>query len=180
MIRVTEMTRDRLVLTNAPNLWVTCAVVGFFLIATIIVWGLSGTLGGFGFFFAILWTALFILIFGRVAWVNAIFDAKTKTLETKFCRLVWMPRRMRHDIGQLDKVTWDHVALWSELIKPGQDIAQARSHLVIRRETSKRALTALEQAALGEPVLLEGLPEKLPEERAGEVIRSWLAQARKN
>lgn len=178
MIRVKEVTPTRLVLTNAPNLWLIGAVTVFFFAGTIFVWGMAGTLGGFGLIFAIVWTALFAFIFGQLSWSNAIFDANTKTLETAFCRLFWTPRRLRHDLDQIDTISWDHVSLWSALIKPDDDIAHARSNLIIRRQHPKRGLTALEQVALGTPVHMEGLPEKLPEERASDVIRSWLDQAR--
>lgn len=177
MIRVEHIGPDRLVLSNSPNLFVVALIAGFFLAATVLVWGAADMLDGFGMIFAVLWTALFIFIFTRFDWTRAVLDAKTNSLESTHYRLYKLPRRLRHDLRDLGRVTWDEIEIWGALIAPDEDVARARSTLIVRREHPTRRLTEQELAALGEPVKLSGLPETLPQVRIGDVIHAWRESA---
>ena len=178
MIRIEHQSPSRLVLSDAQHSGIVWAIAGFFLLATVILWGAAPTLGPFGIGFALIWTVLFVFMFSQVDWVRAEFDADSNTLKTSHGRLYRAARHVRHDLGDLGAVTWDDISVWAALIGPKDDIARARSALVIRRADPSRKLTEQELAALGEPLRLDGLPEKLPKVRIGDVIRDWRAQAR--
>ena len=131
MIRIKHQSPRRLVLSDAQHSGFVWAIAGFFLLATVILWGAAPTLGPFGIGFALIWTAMFVFMFSHIDWVRAEFDADSNTLEITQGRLYRPARHVRHDLG-----------------------------------------------GLGEPVRLDGLPEKLPKVRIGHVIRDWRAQAR--
>lgn len=178
MIQIEHQSPRRLVLSDARHSVLVWTIAGFFLLATVILWGAAPTLGPFGIGFALIWTAMFVFIFSQYGWIRAEFDADSNTLEITQGRLYRPARHVRHDLGGLDEVTWDDISLWAALIGPKDDVARARSALVIRRAHPSRRLTEQELAALGGPVRLDDLPETLPRVRIGDVIRSWRAQAR--